>query len=721
MNISEGDKKTKAVRLLKHSQPLAKSHMLIVIVVFALIGGYLLYHTFATAPLVASLEAEQMSPPTGSSVITDSIASGGKALKLLSNGTASGSVSFPSAVTSLTVMARGDQCKGSPVMNVSLDGANYLSNTSVSATSWAAFNVTPASTLNSGTHTLSISFTNAYTNPGHGKKGNGACSRVLYLDVTNFFGPTPAPTPAPTVTLSVSPSSVTAGQSATLTWNSTNATSCTANGAWSGSQPTSGSVSTGALNQNSTYGLTCTGDGGSAQASTTVSVTSTATTDLALNKSVSADSIENSSYPASAAVDGNDSTRWSSNIAGRPDWLQVDLGSAMSFSEIDINWEAAYGTNYVLQHSPDGSSWSTILSDLNAGKAGLIKHTFNTVTDRYVRVYINSSAASNSSIYTLNVYGSSVATTPPPSGGGGLYFASNSVWNTPVGSGSVPATADPNSASWVSLLTSSIGSIAVNQGDYTPTYFKADASTARYSFTDANGWYTDSVPIPSGFKVSPGDGWGIVADSSTNRIYAFTGQPTINSLTTASGVVVGPYNMSGSGTWDDRTGPWLGGASGINYLAGAVLPEDVKAGTINHALSMAFPKPVTRNGGCAGSFVYPASSTDGQGACTSIPMGTHFQLDPSISDATFQSWGADTGDLMILHALQKYGAYVRDTTGSQIALYAANNLLSAGSSTWGYPAGWSNGIPLQVASHLRVLSAPTGTYDSVSTYGQPHR
>lgn len=86
--------------------------------------------------------------------------------------------------------------------------------------------------------------------------------------------PTSTPNPAPTVTISANPTSLTFGQSTTLTWSSTNATSCMATGAWSGSEPTVGSVgyppqAMGAQ----TYTLTCTGPGGSASASATVIVT----------------------------------------------------------------------------------------------------------------------------------------------------------------------------------------------------------------------------------------------------------------------------------------------------------------------------------------------------------------------------------------------------------------------------------------------------------------
>jgi uncharacterized protein (TIGR03118 family) len=71
------------------------------------------------------------------------------------------------------------------------------------------------------------------------------------------------PAPMPTVTLSVSPASITAGQSATLMWSSTQAASCTASGAWSGSQASMGSQAVTPTTSGSvTYTLTCTGASG---------------------------------------------------------------------------------------------------------------------------------------------------------------------------------------------------------------------------------------------------------------------------------------------------------------------------------------------------------------------------------------------------------------------------------------------------------------------------
>jgi trimeric autotransporter adhesin len=78
---------------------------------------------------------------------------------------------------------------------------------------------------------------------------------------------------APTVHLTASPNTVVSGNGSTLSWSSTNATACLASGDWSGSKATTGSQATGALTANTTYELTCTGHGGTAQQSTTVSVT----------------------------------------------------------------------------------------------------------------------------------------------------------------------------------------------------------------------------------------------------------------------------------------------------------------------------------------------------------------------------------------------------------------------------------------------------------------
>jgi hypothetical protein len=79
----------------------------------------------------------------------------------------------------------------------------------------------------------------------------------------------------PTVTLTANPTTITdeRNNGSTLTWSSTNATSCIASGAWSGSKPLSGTASTGRILSTKTYTLSCAGPGGSASAHATVTFT----------------------------------------------------------------------------------------------------------------------------------------------------------------------------------------------------------------------------------------------------------------------------------------------------------------------------------------------------------------------------------------------------------------------------------------------------------------
>jgi CubicO group peptidase (beta-lactamase class C family) len=80
--------------------------------------------------------------------------------------------------------------------------------------------------------------------------------------------------PTPTVMIAVSPSSITQGKSATITWSSTNATGCTASGAWNGAEAVSGSLSVTPASKGSlTYALACTGSSGMANGSATLTVT----------------------------------------------------------------------------------------------------------------------------------------------------------------------------------------------------------------------------------------------------------------------------------------------------------------------------------------------------------------------------------------------------------------------------------------------------------------
>ena len=80
----------------------------------------------------------------------------------------------------------------------------------------------------------------------------------------------------PTVTFSASPTSIPSGLSSTLSWSSANATACSGTGKGFSPSGPSGSIDV-SPKTTTTYGITCTGAGGSASQSATVAVTAAPT------------------------------------------------------------------------------------------------------------------------------------------------------------------------------------------------------------------------------------------------------------------------------------------------------------------------------------------------------------------------------------------------------------------------------------------------------------
>ena len=111
-------------------------------------------------------------------------------------------------------------------------------------------------------NTGSIDATSVYTLNCNGEGGDTARSVLISL----FDSGTP------NVNLSASPASIIIDESSTLSWSSTNTDSCTASGAWSGSKGTSGSETV-SPTSDSTYTLSCTGNGGSTDSSFEITVT----------------------------------------------------------------------------------------------------------------------------------------------------------------------------------------------------------------------------------------------------------------------------------------------------------------------------------------------------------------------------------------------------------------------------------------------------------------
>jgi F5/8 type C domain len=159
---------------------------------------------------------------------------------------------------------------------------------------------------------------------------------------------------------------------------------------------------------------------------------------LSQGQPATASSVENGSYPASNAVDGSTSTRWSSAFSD-PQWIQVDLGASASITQVVLQWEAAYGQAFQIQTSPDAVNWTSIYST-TTGTGGT--QTLNvTGTGRYVRMYGTARGTQYGySLYEFQVYGAI--------GGGGGCGTTNAALNQPATASSQENSGTPASAAF---------------------------------------------------------------------------------------------------------------------------------------------------------------------------------------------------------------------------------------------------------------------------------
>ncbi|WP_433887431.1 discoidin domain-containing protein [Streptomyces sp. CA-111067] len=114
--------------------------------------------------------------------------------------------------------------------------------------------------------------------------------------------------------------------------------------------------------------------------------------DLALHATATASSSADGTQPGSV-TDGDPATRWTSDYQD-DEWIQVDLGSAVSFDRVDLTWEQAYAQTYTVQVSADGSAWtdaktvdnSAVPLPFNGGDASLQTEDFARQSARFVRL-----------------------------------------------------------------------------------------------------------------------------------------------------------------------------------------------------------------------------------------------------------------------------------------------------------------------------------------------
>ncbi|MFS2002458.1 di-heme oxidoredictase family protein [Duganella sp. CT11-25] len=139
-----------------------------------------------------------------------------------------------------------------------------------------------------------------------------------------------------------------------------------------------------------------------------------ATPEVALTPvAVTATSAERGDLSATAAIDGNEQTRWGSGFADDQS-LTLDYGTSKLITRVRIQWENAHATQYLLQVSEDNSNWTTIKTvDDSAG--GTEDWTGLNGQGRYLRVKgIKRSTGYGYSIFEIKAFSGTPAETVPP-------------------------------------------------------------------------------------------------------------------------------------------------------------------------------------------------------------------------------------------------------------------------------------------------------------------
>ncbi|GAA4122604.1 hypothetical protein GCM10022215_28560 [Nocardioides fonticola] len=258
-------------------------------------------------------------------------------------------------------------------------------------------------------------------------------------------------------------------------------------------------------------------------------------------------------------------------------------------------------------------------------------------------------------------------------------FSADSPWNSRVDA--LPV--DPDSASMLRLAQRSVGVVeragvvrteTVVADD--PLYINTSAWTVpvvqggeptqvvcrQLVCGDGDQAHPLTLDVPADVDPDPRyDGWFTVLDDDGTTAY---------DLWRARREDDGTLSYQYLRTWD-LSGPGYGEpgqtsarGSGLPLAAGLIRPGELQNGLIDHALAISVPGPA------AGSYVEPASSTDGTGSARSLPEGARIRLradvtipvprDPRTGERIRLTAQQQRLADAIVAALRTYGAIVVD-------------------------------------------------------------
>jgi hypothetical protein len=281
-----------------------------------------------------------------------------------------------------------------------------------------------------------------------------------------------------------------------------------------------------------------------------------------------------------------------------------------------------------------------------------------------------------------------------------------SPWNQPIGA---RPRVNPRSGRYIRAIADNRTPLTSDPDQYTPAVYAIDDGTplrkvrlAGYFSTYSGGddsrkghGYAPTIPripIPDGAMAPPGaDGQIVLWNPTTGVEYSFW---QFNRDSSGNYEATNGYRYRTTAGYDGRFADGKSGrGAGLPYLAGLVRRCEIDRGRIDHALAFAYDSP-------SRAFVHPASKSDGRGSSKDVPEGSRLQLDPNLDQQDFKRWRLPAAARTIARALQRYGMYVVDNSGSSKIFLESRQT-----------AGWDDSIDTDLVSRIpwkafRVVRPP---------------
>ncbi|MFD4599537.1 discoidin domain-containing protein [Streptomyces sp. NPDC058464] len=428
-----------------------------------------------------------------------------------------------------------------------------------------------------------------------------------------------------------------------------------------------------------------------------------ADTPLSQGRTATASSEENAGTAAGNAVDGNTGTRWSSAFTD-DQWLQVDLGATAQVNQVVLNWETAYGKDYKVQISSDGSNW-TDLQSVTGGDGGTDTLTVSG-QGRYVRMLgVHRATQWGYSLWEFQVYGTTTGT-PPVQGGGdlgpnvivvdpstpNLQATFDSVFaqqeSAQFGTGRYQFLLKPGTYNGINAqigFYTSISGLGLNPDD---TQINGDVTV------DA-GWFNGNATqnfwrSAENFAITPSNGtdrWAVAQAAPFRRIHVKGGLNLApNGYGWASGGyiadskidgTVGPYSQQQWYTRDSSVGGWTNGVWNMTFSGVEGAPAtnfDTGPYTTLDTTPVSREKPFLYLDGSAYKVFVPAKRTNARGvswpanAGTSIPLDQFYVVKPGATAATINQALAQGLNLLFTPGIYHLDQTINVTRANTVVL-----------------------------------------------------